>query len=270
MRSSQSKEPTVPTPVPPEIGEPRAPHTRPVRGPEALRAVTHPLRVRLYEVLCTDGPATVSMIAGRLGLQVGTLSHHLRVLGRYGFLEEAPELAKDRRERWWRAIPGGIYFDTRDFEEVPGGADLARDVAGAMLLRDFQRVLARFATSGAAGQWANVGCHESGVLRLSATELAQLSADWRNLLANWLARSRAHREALRATKAAGREGDTSGTPDPEEVADIAYIFHAFPLLDAPGQRRPATNDQAAPGAPPKPRRQVSRGSRRSNSRDSEL
>ena len=33
----------------------------------------------------------------------GNVSYHLGVLAEFGFIEEAPELATDRRERWWRS-----------------------------------------------------------------------------------------------------------------------------------------------------------------------
>ena len=73
-----------------------------VTEPDVLRAVAHPLRRRLLDVLRVDGPQTASLLAEHTGEAVGNVSHHVRVLQRAGLVEAAPELARDRRERWWR------------------------------------------------------------------------------------------------------------------------------------------------------------------------
>ncbi len=92
---------------------------------DVVVAVHHPLRRRLLEMLTLDGPATASALAGRTDQLVGNISHHLKVLARAGLIAEAPELAKDRRERWWRAQRLGISWSV---------ADAAGDAAGEALL----------------------------------------------------------------------------------------------------------------------------------------
>ncbi len=67
-----------------------------------LKALTHPVRLRILGLLRTLGPATASRVARRLGLNSGATSYHLRRLAEHGFVEEAPDLG-NRRERWWRA-----------------------------------------------------------------------------------------------------------------------------------------------------------------------
>ena len=70
-----------------------------------LAALAHPFRRRLMDVLKVDGPSTAACSpAHRPG--VGNVSHHLKVLAAAGLVEEAPELARDRRERWWRLVTG--------------------------------------------------------------------------------------------------------------------------------------------------------------------
>ena len=71
----------------------------------AMRAMAHPLRMRILGSLRIDGPATSAMLARRLDTDSGQTSHHLRQLARFGFVVEAPELGKGShgRERWWRA-----------------------------------------------------------------------------------------------------------------------------------------------------------------------
>jgi DNA-binding transcriptional ArsR family regulator len=79
--------------------------TLPVRPMDAaqLRALAHPLRLQLLEVLHTEGPATASQLGRRLGESSGATSYHLRALYRAGMVEEAEQ--RNARERWWQRSP---------------------------------------------------------------------------------------------------------------------------------------------------------------------
>ena len=90
-----------------------------------LRALSHPVRMRLLGMLRTLGPATASQVARRLGLNSGATSYHLRQLAEHGFIEEAPELG-NKRERWWRAA--SLMTSVRD-EDVT--TDEGRDATDA-------------------------------------------------------------------------------------------------------------------------------------------
>ena len=76
--------------------------SRIVPDPTALKALAHPVRLRMLGMLRIDGPATASGLAARLGLNSGATSYHLRQLALHGFIEEDQERG-DRRDRWWRA-----------------------------------------------------------------------------------------------------------------------------------------------------------------------
>jgi len=69
--------------------------------PAALRALAHPLRIRLVALLRREGTLTASEAGRRLGESSGSTSYHLRQLERYGLVEEAE--ARGGRERPWRA-----------------------------------------------------------------------------------------------------------------------------------------------------------------------
>lgn len=50
------------------------------------------------------------------------VSFHLRTLAKYGLIEEAPEEARDRRDRVWRpASEEGLSLSNKDIEGQPGG-----------------------------------------------------------------------------------------------------------------------------------------------------
>src|SRR5690348_8450535 len=72
-----------------------------VTDPTAIRALAHPLRLDLMELLGTIGPATAAHCGRTLGVSQASCSFHLRQLAKYGFVEEA-EPGSDRRERRWQ------------------------------------------------------------------------------------------------------------------------------------------------------------------------
>jgi DNA-binding transcriptional ArsR family regulator len=73
-----------------------------------LRALAHPLRLQLLQVLHAEGPATASQLARRLGESSGSTSYHLRALYRAGMVEEAEQ--RNARERWWQRTPGRLMI----------------------------------------------------------------------------------------------------------------------------------------------------------------
>src|SRR3954447_10880084 len=92
---------------------------------EQVAASGHPVRRRLIEVLGVEGPATASQLAERTGELVGNISHHLKVLGAAGVIEEAPELATNRRERWWRSAHQSYSWSVADAGGEPAGELIA-------------------------------------------------------------------------------------------------------------------------------------------------
>jgi DNA-binding transcriptional ArsR family regulator len=83
-----------------------------------LKALAHPLRVRILGTLRNDGPATATQLAQRLGESTGTTSWHLRQLAAHGFIEEDPDRGT-KRDRWWRARTRTISLSVRDFADQP-------------------------------------------------------------------------------------------------------------------------------------------------------
>lgn len=67
-----------------------------------VRALAHPLRLRLLVALRVAGPATATALAQRLGTNTGQTSYHLRQLAEVGLIVEDDARGRGR-ERWWRA-----------------------------------------------------------------------------------------------------------------------------------------------------------------------
>jgi hypothetical protein len=66
----------------------------------ALRALAHPLRWKLIDLLGTEGSATATRCAQVLGESVASCAYHLGILAKYGYTELVPDQAG--REKPWR------------------------------------------------------------------------------------------------------------------------------------------------------------------------
>lgn len=75
-----------------------------------MRAMAHPLRVKLMEAIVRDGELTATQAAELLGESPGNMSWHLQTLAKYGFIEEAG--AGRGRSRPWRAVSRSRSFET--------------------------------------------------------------------------------------------------------------------------------------------------------------
>jgi predicted ArsR family transcriptional regulator len=76
----------------------------------ALRALSHPMRNRMLGLLRLHGPATATTLAGRLGVNTGATSYHLRQLAEAGLVLEEDSRG-NARDRWWKAAHLGTSFD---------------------------------------------------------------------------------------------------------------------------------------------------------------
>ena len=70
--------------------------------PAGLRTLSHPTRLKMLGLLRSDGAATATMLATRLGINTGQTSYHLRQLAQHGFVVDDQELGNGR-DRWWKA-----------------------------------------------------------------------------------------------------------------------------------------------------------------------
>jgi hypothetical protein len=66
----------------------------------ALRALAHPLRWKLIDLLGSEGSATATRSAEMLGESVASCSYHLNILAKYGYVELVPD--QPGREKPWR------------------------------------------------------------------------------------------------------------------------------------------------------------------------
>jgi DNA-binding transcriptional ArsR family regulator len=167
-----------------------SPEIRKITEARVLSALTHPLRRRLLDVLKVDGPATVGVLATRTGQAVGNVSHHLRVLGECGLAEIAPELARDRRERWWRAVSAGVRWSSSELPDDAASQAVARAAESLNLERQVAHVRAwQERHHEAKIAWQDASFSTDHWLRLTPDELRELSAQVIALLGGWASRT---------------------------------------------------------------------------------
>jgi DNA-binding transcriptional ArsR family regulator len=168
-----------------------------------LRALAHPVRLRMLGLLRIDGPATATSLAARLGLNSGATSYHLRQLAQHGFVVDDPERG-NARDRWWKAA----HRSTQTAAPEPG------DVEGEETLDAYVQAVATFYTER---------------LQRAIEERPTLPAEWRRAetLSDWLVRltPASARKLLDAIFELVQE-----TPDEEgdDTADYAIQLAAFP------------------------------------------
>ncbi|WP_337061562.1 winged helix-turn-helix domain-containing protein [Kineococcus sp. G2] len=174
------------------------PRTVQLTDPAAMRVLAHPTRLRLLSELRTSGPASVGALARAVDEAPGSVSYHLGRLAEVGFVEEAAEHARDRRERWWRATAELTHLDP-----AADRADPERDAASTALRRQIVRHLAREVEShleaehALPAEWVAAGTQGDWVWHLTAAELAEFTAQLEALCAAWQERSDAARDNAR-------------------------------------------------------------------------
>jgi len=196
---------------------------RDISEPRELRALTHPLRFALLDLLA-EGPLTASQCAQRLGESPANCSYHLRQLAKYGHVHAAD--GGRGRERPWRMREEGIRWD----EGTPAGA-AAGAALGAAIDRYRFDAWRRFRLrQGQEPQeWRDAALSTDAVSWMTAAELNQFTQDLYDLFTPFRARS----------------DDHSVRPDDARaVRFFAYAFggNAGPLADVQGD---ASADHAA-------------------------
>jgi DNA-binding transcriptional ArsR family regulator len=148
-----------------------APRKIVITDPQVLRALAHPLRLRLIEELVIAVTATATELAERVGESPANCSWHLRQLAKYGYIEEAP--GGTGRQRPWRIVPVSRSWGGPDADPA---LVRAGDAATTTLmdyeyqaLRDYQ---ARRA--GESPEWRDAAGSVQSVAWLTADELREV------------------------------------------------------------------------------------------------
>ncbi|HEX2356055.1 MAG TPA: helix-turn-helix domain-containing protein [Micromonosporaceae bacterium] len=160
------------------------PH-RHVRDPHELRAMAHPVRLRILEELTFGGPATATELAERVGESPANCSWHLRQLARYGYVEEAG--GGTGRRRPWRAVLATREWGSGD--QTPELAHASDAVSDVVFGREYEALRAWWARRRSEpAAWRDGAYAVQSMGWLTVDELTELSDEIRRLLLRYVDR----------------------------------------------------------------------------------
>ncbi|MGZ4333704.1 MAG: winged helix-turn-helix domain-containing protein [Gaiellaceae bacterium] len=149
----------------------------------ALRALAHPTRARLYELVTREGTLTTTRAAELTGESTAGCSFHLRQLAKYGFIEPAP--SEGRARPWRRTAAVNRFAGLRDHPEFAAAAELAV----AVIAEHHLEQLAEFLAGPLPPEWTDAAFVHDALLYLSAGELAELNAAVQDLTRRYAERT---------------------------------------------------------------------------------
>lgn len=85
-----------------------------------MRALAHPVRLRLLNALQRGGPSTATALSTSVGASPSVVSWHLRHLAKHGLVLDAEPPGgrqADGRQRWWAAAARGIRLVSQPDDE---------------------------------------------------------------------------------------------------------------------------------------------------------
>jgi DNA-binding transcriptional ArsR family regulator len=185
-----------------------------------MRALAHPLRLRILALLSSEGPASVSTLAGRTGESTASTSYHLAQLARFGLVEEAVEL-RTGRERPWQARYRGLSWDAGQDEETASAAAALRTHYLAGRARVIDEYLAVEGSEPA--QWRQAAFFLDDVGYLTSTELVELQQQISTVLSRF------------------RRPDPASRPP--EARMVTFFAYGLPAQTPSGQGKPEPEER---------------------------
>lgn len=158
--------------------------------PAMIRALSHPARLSIVEYLGSTGAAsTATELAEVVDLSPSATSYHLRALAKHGLIEEA-EGRGDGRERRWRVVGRGWHLEG-DPATTGERREAEEALIAAVLVRANERVTTWLASAGGEPpEWLDAVAIFDTTLMVTAAELVEITAAYRELVRPYLRRNR--------------------------------------------------------------------------------
>lgn len=211
------------------VDEPSSPAgdagARVLDDPVVMRALAHPVRMRLLEELTLRGPLTATEASNYVGESPSSCSFHLRTLAKYGFIEEAE--GGTGRQRPWRAVSIGSRWETTS--ETPAATRAAGEALAAVVRDRDRRLLEQYLahTDEFDDEWRRAAFNSNYAGWLTAAELADIQDKLHELWEPYLARF----------------ADAESRPDDSRL--VHMFAYGFPRVDFLGER-PHARDGGEP------------------------
>jgi hypothetical protein len=98
-------------------------------NPTALRALAHPVRWKLIDILASEGTATATRCSQLLGESTATCSYHLGILAKYGYITRVA--GREWRDKPWQLVSPDLSLSSSGLD--PEGGAASRAAASAFL-----------------------------------------------------------------------------------------------------------------------------------------
>jgi len=186
---------------------PEIPPRRQLTDAKEMRALAHPVRVALLELLTRDGPMTATEAGELLGESPANTSFHLRTLAKFGFVEEAP--GGTGRQRPWQRVGLGNSFEVEgDEATVSAALSLVDHFSKRLFERRREWELTR---SSYAKAWRDAEISYDTVTYLTPAELAAVSEEIGRIIDRYRVRL------------------ADRTARPDDAGPVAFAAFGFPL-----------------------------------------
>ncbi len=162
----------------------------------------------MHDYLLLYGTSQVTTLARALDAQVGSISHHRRMLERAGIVERVDDPNGDRRTSWWRLARRGLTWSAADFADSPADALLAREAQRQGIRMQIERLQRWHRHSNDPAYAEYEGSNTEWTAWASPDELRDLSARVVNTVREWQA--------------------SIDTADGRERTPVFFFAHAFP------------------------------------------
>jgi predicted ArsR family transcriptional regulator len=187
---------------------------RELTDPRAMRALAHPTRLALLELLAREGSLTATQAGKLLDESTASTSFHLRQLAKYGFIER--DDGGKGRERPWRRVAEG-----QRWSQVAGDTErrAAASLLSSVLLEREVESLFKWLDNDEAEPlvWRDAAYGSQSIIYLTVEELTELGSHY----AAWLD-EHTHPE---------RTGDAERRP--ADARAVKILSFAFPLPPTP-------------------------------------
>lgn len=143
----------------------------------ALRALAHPMRIRIYDILSQYGAQTASTLAALLDESTGATSYHLRALAKHDLIREV-EGRGSARERWWERPVGGVSFANPEAVKTPSGREATRLVMSEFFQLRHEQLMRFVGTEldNDTSAWREGSMISTATTRLTPAQSAELGA----------------------------------------------------------------------------------------------
>ena len=181
--------------------------------PMAMRAVAHPVRMALLELLEATPALTATQASEVLGESPANCAFHLRTLAKYGFVREAG--GGKGRERPWTLVHRSIRINT--LAQPDKQAQLAASrLTQAWQERTLERIRRAFSAESWPDGWGPAVQASDSTRYLTAAELVEVADEFRAIIDRY----------------AGRLDDPASRPP--GALPVSITYYAFPRPELAG------------------------------------